>query len=163
MITYVLTISETFPKTHKRAGQETGFLTSIKNGNKIHTIRGNKKGTSYTRWVKRFEKINAGKAVLVLKVWIGTPYGKGSSQKEVFRFDKTHGIGVEKILFDDYLYTCLIENKRVSVGSAMIQENDGLSPEDFEEWFKTYDLTQEMAIIHFTDFRYVNHDIRTHA
>lgn len=149
IVHYVLFVSEKFLHPHKRTGQETGFVNAIQTGEKIHTIRLN-----YSLWKKRFEKINAGKAVLVMKVWEGKPYGKGSSQKEVFRFDKSHGIGVEKILFDDYLYSCLIENRRVSVGSEMIQENDGLSPEDFEEWFKGYDLTQEMAIIHFTDFRY---------
>ena len=32
--------------------------------------------------------------------------------------------------------------------------NDGLSFEDWENWFKNYDLAQPMAIIHFTKFRY---------
>jgi hypothetical protein len=35
-----------------------------------------------------------------------------------------------------------------------IPQNDGLSPEDFKEWFKKYDLLEPMAIIHFTKFRY---------
>lgn len=159
MTTYVITISETFPKTHKRAGQETDFLTSIKNGDKIHTIRGNKNGTSYTRWVKRFEKINAGKAVLVLKVWEGKPYGKDSTQKEVFRFDKSHGIGVERLEFfeNQFDIPCInypLINNYEEPTIETIAKNDGLSLVDFKEWFKTYDLTQEMAIIHFTAFRY---------
>lgn len=32
--------------------------------------------------------------------------------------------------------------------------NDGLSLSDWREWFKGYDLTKPMAIIHFTPFRY---------
>lgn len=147
MKTYVLTVSQVFPKTHKRSGQDTGFITSIKEGEKVHTIRGN-----YELWSKRFEKINEGKAFLSVRVWEGVPYN--SNQREVLRFDKSHGIGIEKIIFDDYLYGCQINGDRFSVNSEMIAENDGLNSSDFEEWFKGYDLTEEMAIIHFTDFRY---------
>lgn len=54
MITYVLTVSQKFPTTHKKAGLSTGFLLAIKNHDKKHTLRGN-----YDLWAKRFEKINA--------------------------------------------------------------------------------------------------------
>ena len=49
MITYVLTVSQKFPTTHKKAGQSTGFPLAIKHYDKIHTIRGN-----YDLWAKRF-------------------------------------------------------------------------------------------------------------
>ena len=35
-----------------------------------------------------------------------------------------------------------------------LAENDGLSFENWADWFKDYDLKQPMAIIHFTNFRY---------
>ena len=52
MKTFVLTVSRTFPKTHKRAGQQTWFVEKINEagmpisdeliiGKKIHTIRAN--------------------------------------------------------------------------------------------------------------------------
>ncbi len=147
MITYVLTVSEFFPKTHNKATLPTGFINSISNKSKKHTIRGN-----YELWEKRFEKINDGKAVLSVRYWSGKPYN--SKQIESFVFDREDGIGIEKILFDDYLYSCKIEDDRFSFGSNMIAENDGLSPNDFENWFKGYDFSKPMAIIHFTKFRY---------
>lgn len=39
IITYVLTVSEFFPKTHNKATLPTGFINSISNKSKIHTIR----------------------------------------------------------------------------------------------------------------------------
>ena len=32
--------------------------------------------------------------------------------------------------------------------------NDGLTQEDFIDWFKGYDLSKSLLIIHFTDFKY---------
>lgn len=146
MTQYVLTVSQFFPKTHKRAGQETGFPLAIKHYDKIHTIRGN-----YELWAKRFEKIEQGKAILSVRIWEGKPYN--SKQAEIFRYQKGHGIGIEKILFDDYLYSCQINGRRFG-DMWKLSKNDGLSDEDFEEWFKGYDFSKPMAIIHFTDFRY---------
>ena len=147
MKTYVITVSEFFPKTHKKSGLPTGFINSISNKSKKHTIRGN-----YDLWRKRFEKINDGKAVLSVRYWTGKPYN--SKQVEVFNLSSADGIGIQEILFDDYLYSCLIDGKRFSVSSERISENDGLSSGDFEEWFKKYDFSKSMAIIHFTGFRY---------
>lgn len=45
---------------------------------KRHTIRAN-----YEFWAKRFEKIAAGEAVLSIREWVGKPYGKGSTQREI--------------------------------------------------------------------------------
>ena len=148
MITYVLTVSEFFPKTHIKGGLPTGFINSIINNTKKHTIRGN-----YDLWAKRFDKINRCEACLSIRYWSGKPYN--SPQIEVFKLDKTDDIGIQKILFDDYLYSCLIDGKRFSVSSECIAENDGLTPSDFEQWFKGYDFNKEMAIIQFTEFRYL--------
>jgi hypothetical protein len=35
-----------------------------------------------------------------------------------------------------------------------LAKNDGLSLDDFKEWFKGYDLSKPLALIHFTKFRY---------
>ena len=147
MKTYVLTISQQFTTTHERKGQDTNFIPLILQGSKKHTIRGN-----YDLWKKRFDKINAGEAVLSIRVWEGKPYN--SKQIEMLQLDNTNGIGIEKVIFDDYLYSCRIDGTRFSVSSENIPDNDGLSLGDFEEWFKGYDLSNEMVIIHFTDFRY---------
>ena len=147
--TYVLTVSKQFPKTHKRSGYSTGFVESISKlftneSKKIHTIRGN-----YDLWKKRADKINEGKAVLSIRYWSGKPYN--SKQVEICVLEK---VGLQKILFDDYLYSCLVDDKRCSVSSDFIPENDGLTMDDFEDWFKGYDFTKPMAIIHFTNFKY---------
>lgn len=59
MKTYVLTISNIFPKNHKKAGLETNFIVKINSLLKKHTIRGN-----FLLWQKRFEKIEKGEACL---------------------------------------------------------------------------------------------------
>lgn len=144
MIKYVLTVSQNFPVTHKKAGQQTGFPLAIKHYDKIHTIRGN-----YDLWAKRFEKINAGKALLSVRIWEGKPYA--SKQLEIFKYDKTHNIGIEKLEDPTNFVFAPIEGKMINWD--IVAKNDGLSFEDFCEWFKVRS-NSPMAIIHFTDFRY---------
>ena len=88
MITYYLTLSNVFPKGHRRYGTPTFFKNMVlaatirKKGEifkpKIHTIRAN-----YDFWAKRFEKIAAGEACLSIRKWVGKPYAKGSTQREI--------------------------------------------------------------------------------
>ena len=144
LTTYVLTVSVRFPKTHKKAGQSTGFPLAIKHYDKIHTIRGN-----YDLWAKRFEKINAGKAILSVRMWEDMPYK--SKQLEIFRYDHTRKIGLQKLDDPTNFVFAPIEGKKINWED--IAKNDGLSFEDFCEWFKVRN-DRPMAIIHFTDFRY---------
>ena len=155
MKTYVLTVSEKFPKTHPKSGEPTNFPMSIKHYDKIHTIRGN-----YDLWAKRFEKINAGEAVLSVRVWEGKPYN--SKQREIFRYDYRRKIGIEKLNMDTFdvgrddnndVYLNF-EVGKTMVSADLLAKNDGLCYEDFENWFKGYDFSRPMAVIHFTDFRY---------
>lgn len=160
--TYVLMLSATFPAGHPKAGQETGFgpkfMAAMKDlpcyNRKIHTVRGN-----YELWRKRFEKINAGEAVLSVRQWVGKPYGKGSSMKELARLTKDDGIGLQKF--------CVIDGDGISLPSVRIDDktiwpsviywmakNDGLSTDDWGQWFGDYKYGKELAIIHFTKFRY---------
>lgn len=145
MICYVLIVSEFFPKNHLKAGYPTGFPESIINGKKIHTIRGN-----YDLWEKRFKKVHEGKAYISLRKWTGKPYK--STQVEIKKFYNTDGIGVEKIFrtpnFEDITF-----DAGTSLFWHIIAKNDGLSFNDFREWFKNSDESP-MAIIHFTGFRY---------
>lgn len=144
LTTYVLTVSQRFPKTHKKAGQSTGFPLAIKHYDKIHTIRGN-----YELWKKRFENIDSGKAILSVRIWEDMPYK--SKQLEIFRYDHTHKIGLQKLDDPTNFVYAPIEGKKVNWEE--IAKNDGLSFEDFCEWFKVRNESP-MAIIHFTDFRY---------
>lgn len=137
--TFVLIVSERFPKTHKKAGENTGFPEAISAGLKIHTIRSN-----YKFWKKRVKKINSGEAVLSLRVWSGNPYN--SKQKEIAVFTQ---IGIEKI---KYLRPSFyIDGKKLNV--EKLAKNDGLSSEDFYEWIGKYP-DSDMAILHFSNFRY---------
>ena len=145
---YVLIVSVFFPKTHSKAGTETEFINSILNLTKKHTIRGN-----YILWEKRIEEIQKGNAVLSIRSWTGKPYK--SKQEEVCILDKNSGIGIQKLEFKtaENNQLLIVDNCRV-VPKFNLSENDGLSLNDFEEWFKKYDLTKPMAIIHFTKIRY---------
>jgi len=144
MKTYVLTVSTVFPKTHKRAGDPTGFVEKIRNCTKLHTIRVN-----YDLWKKRIDEVNSGVAMLSVRVWTGKPYN--SKQKEVFQFIAEHGINIQKLEHPDYFIFAPIDGKKCNWGD--VAQNDGLSFDDFCEWFKDAG-SEPMAIIHFTDFRY---------
>jgi hypothetical protein len=154
MKTHVITVSRTFPKTHKRAGELTNFIDKIikRNsvfyefiGSKKHTIRSN-----YTLWSKRINDVNDGKAVLSIRFWEDKPYR--SKQVEICRLDKSSGIGIQKVEFVGATEV-KIDGKYFQGHVEYISNNDGLSFDDFLDWFKSYPK-QPMAIIHFTEFRY---------
>lgn len=148
--TYVLMVSTKFPAYHPKKGIETDFPLKIKYYEKSHTIRGN-----FELWKKRFEKINRGEAVLSVRIWDGIP--RKSKQLEIFKYNYTHKIGVQEICFiqNNIERPCIFEDNYASRNHIQeIAKNDGLSVEDFKEWFKKYDLNKPMAIIHFTSFRY---------
>jgi hypothetical protein len=181
MKTFVLTVSRTFPVTHKRKGCRTGFAEKILLGQgcpdcvqkylpnkcneilypnclrnqiitpKIHTIRAN-----YPFWEKRIKQVHAGEAILKICYW-RDPRGrflKGNELIEICQLDASSGIGVQKV---NLSFRSLISQVDGSVWNQNIDgiaKNDGLSFPDFKEWFKKYDLSEPMAIIHFTKFRY---------
>lgn len=147
MKTYYLTLSKVFPSTHAKAGMNTCFEEKLLQRTKLHTIRAN-----YEFWKKRFEQIAAGKACLSIRQWVGKPYGKGSTQREIARLTREDGIGMQRLKFDKSGSHPNVDYKPVAV--AKLANNDGLSISDWREWFKDYDLSQPMAIIHFTLFRY---------
>lgn len=155
MKTYVLIVSTEFPKSHKKAGQKTGFLHKIAcavfcNGEcneclyewpKKHTIRSN-----YELWEKRAKEINSGKTVLSVRYWNDKPYR--SKQTEVCQIEN---IGVQRLDNPQNFVYAEIDGKKVNWED--IAKNDGLLFDDFCEWFKVRQ-TEPMVIIHFTPFRY---------
>ena len=164
MKTFVLTVSRVFPVTHKRKGDQTFFPEKIllalaptwelefieEFGEplpKIHTIRAN-----YELWKKRIEQVQEGKAILSIRYWSGKPYN--SKQVEICQLDKDSGIGVQSLQMT--FLGWFIDSIDSDSNTKTFAINDGLSPDDFVDWFKgkiTADM-EPIAIIHFTKFRY---------
>ncbi|MFK2086509.1 hypothetical protein ACIXFK_17260 [Bacteroides fragilis] len=145
MKTYVITLSEKFPTTHTRKGQETDFRRLFLNGNKIHTIRAN-----FPLWEKRIAQIQKGEAVLSVRQWTGKPYQ--SKQVEIARLTAEDGVGIQELKLTDLSRPTTINGQRIEL--PLLAQNDGLSFNDWFNWFIGYDLSKPLAIIHFTKFRY---------
>lgn len=155
MKTYVITLSQVFPATHPRKGEPTGFehkfIAAVEEWGdhwlKIHTIRAN-----YELWRKRFEQIERGEACLSIRQWMGKPYA--SKQREIARLTKEDGIGLQRLeLYNGCLQQPILSSG-ITIRAEMLAQNDGLFFEDWLDWFKSYDLSKPLAIIHFTPFRY---------
>ena len=139
----VLMIAKNFLAYHKKAGQSTEFEAKIKDKEKVHTIRPN-----YEKWKEKIEEVKSGKAELVLKQWEGRPYH--STPNKLFIFDAKDDVEVSKLTktADGFFV-----NDTKKVEPEDLAKNDGLSLQDFEDWFKVFP-EEPMAIIHFTGFRY---------
>lgn len=170
---YYLTLSQRFPKGHIKEGQLTLFENALRkatdgcdgcpeywkcfgekdwceaNHEKRHTIRAN-----YEFWRKRFEKIKRGKAVLSVRKWIGKPYAEGSTQVEIMKLTKDDDIGIQKMTIEGCTTHHQIFIDGIPVSSKELANNDGLDEADWHSWFRGYDVTEPMAVIHFTKFRY---------
>lgn len=160
MKTYVITLSKVFPATHPRKGEPTGFrdkfLAAIKQLEgewwKLHTIRAN-----YTLWAKRIAEVQRGEAVLSVRQWSGVPYC--SKQIEIARLTKDDGVGIQKLELElaDKMFRAYhprIDEGKSYTSLAQLANNDGLSLGDWAWWFRNYDHSKYLAIIHFTSFRY---------
>ena len=157
MKTFVLTVSEQFPKSHPKAGVETYFGNAILGGGKIHTIRAN-----YELWAKRFEDVYINEAKISIRFWTGKPYA--SKQGFIKDLECNDMIGCQKLVFIDgnikkpriVLPPNLFQPKTIllPVSIGELAANDGLSTTDWLDWFKSYDLTKPLAVIQFTGFRY---------
>ena len=144
-------LSKVFPIKHTKAGMPTLFANSLHTNHKIHTVRMDDKGL----WTKRCDEINSGKKILSIREWTGRPYN--SEQQEIKKLDQ---IGLQHITMTyssvDALPQCWIDNKRVPIED--IANNDGLSVEDFVDYFfgkcGCKSNVFEGVVIHFTSFRY---------
>lgn len=165
---YRIPVSLTFPATHPRKGEPTFFpemilsalgktelLTSIcfrQPPLKLHTCRG-----KYEKWAKIMAEVHEGKAVLDLYYWNGVPYRKGVKQVVFATLDKDSGCGVQKLYFShsiEFPRVITEDDSRLALMPKTLAKNDGLSLEDFKAWFKGADLSEPLAIIHFTSFSY---------
>ena len=153
--TYNIMLSRVFPVTHPKAGQETGFaakvMAAINNRpshlKKLHTIRAN-----YDLWKKRIDEVMAGEAELCLRQWTGKPYRSKTVVIKRLRCDDC--VGIQKLTFytSRIVYPTIDDKYQPSI--LEISSNDGLSKDDWIDWFRGYNLSQSLAIIHFTIFRY---------
>lgn len=66
------------------------------------------------------------------------------------------GIGIQKMLINESVSYPLISPRMSSTPVSWIKLAfyDGLSLEDWKDWFRNYKLSKPLAIIHFTNFRY---------
>ena len=155
--TYNIMLSKVFPVTHQRKGEPTFFSQKVQAAKfptvypdetpKLHTIRAN-----YPLWEKRIAEVQYGNAEICLRQWTGKPYR--SKTVEIMRLTADDGVGIQCLTFYDnrIIYPTVDNNYQPSIKE--ISANDGLSKDSWIEWFRGYDLSQPMAIIHFTNFRY---------
>jgi hypothetical protein len=141
----VLMVSRMFPSYHKNKGELTRFEQKIRDKNKIHTIRAN-----YEKWKRKIDQIKNGEAVLSIREWQGVPYH--SKQNYLFYYNQEDALEVSKLTKDENGY---LINDTIRVSEEELAKNDGLTLDEFQEWFKVFP-SEPMAIIHFTGFRYEN-------
>lgn len=174
IVHYQVAVSPRYPSTHPRKGEPTYFVEKIQLAlnllvqvpgdilidlePKIHTCRKN-----YPLWVKRMKKVNEGRAVIDLYYWKlkGGRFTEGNEKVVFATLDNTSGCGVQELYFKTeikypilYPFVNNVENEEILLNVSCLAENDGLSLKDFEWWFKGYDLSKSLAIVHFTKFRY---------
>ena len=163
---YVITLSKNYQVGHPKAEQPTFFKYKFLNmvfdypcsvieandgpdivieDRKGHTIRKN-----FELWKKRIDEVIEGKAVLSVREWTGKPYN--SPQVEIALLTAKDGVGIQKLEATPLGW--FIDSYDSDVTNEILAKNDGLSLEDFKAWFKNYKITEPMAIIHFTNFRY---------
>ena len=163
-ITYPIILATRFPAGHCCEGAPTLFESRLHLAlgcklhpeqhddcthycmRKLHTIRSN-----YEVWEKRFEKIKNGQAVLSVRVWEGKPYH--SKQREIVRLSHKDGIGLQKLAIVKVPSNFAFVNDTPVIYRYLAQ-NDGLSLMVWYNWFSSYVVTEPMAVIHFTPFRY---------
>jgi len=131
---HVIMVSRFFPATHPRKGEKTNFMNSIFMGTKVHTIRGNcdPEKDSYELWRKRIAEVNEGKAYLSLRYWAGKPYNSKQVEfKQIHKAAVSHFKMVDTGVFIDWQIDC---DKPMHTMEELAA-NDGLSKEDFLNWF----------------------------
>lgn len=180
MKTYVITLSQQFPKGHRKHGEPTYFREQFQNtilddagvsacdcckyetrdceacGYKAVNFR--KKihtiRANYPLWEQRFAEIERGDACLSVRQWTGMPYR--SKQVEIGCLTARDGIGIQILSFPggDISAPITSGRRRKLLNLNDLSRNDGLSYSDWYKWFEKYDRSKPMVIIHFTKFRY---------
>ena len=174
----IISLSRVFPVTHSRRGEPTDFASKLASGEKKHTIRRN-----YDLWKVNAEKMERGKFYLSIRQWSGKPYN--SPQVEIAQRHNPIGVqpvelyyhadndtitakvmrGERRISSLDYpepkptFANATIDGREwLDADCYTLAKNDGLSVQDFKEWFFGKDPKEDKVfkggIIHFTDLRY---------
>lgn len=167
----ILSLSKRVPLCLTRKGEPTYFKEKLNNAlynqsstvsdldgaiiteRKIHTIRGN-----FARWKHNIDKIAGGGFYLSVRQWSARPYN--SPQEEIFQIH-SGGIGCQRITMsydpDANEVKAVIDGKYMA-DVEQIAKNDGMSLDDFKEWFFSKEPTEKKlftgVIIHFTPYRY---------
>jgi hypothetical protein len=145
----VITLTTTFFKSHPKAGQPTNFIENFQK-TKQHTIR---KNIEY--WGNIIHEVNEGVSELHVRYWSGKPYR--SKQVQHYTFEAgSQLLGLQRVYFVPDSFDAVVDNCTVKLWE--LAENDGLSFLDFRYWFAKKDgkmPTKEMALINFTNFRYL--------
>jgi hypothetical protein len=130
------------------------FELTIISGKKIHTLRKN-----YLFWKRRIA--NAGE--LSIRYWEDKPrHSKQITIRNIRLYMKNSNFGVQEVckindgkspgsLFSFYLVED--QEPKIRLDISVLAENDGLTLQQFIDWFKDYP-EGAMALIHFTSFRY---------
>ncbi len=167
MKNYKILLPKYFPKKHLKEGQRTNFRNAIINGTKIHAIC-----QDVSKWETRIKEVQKGQAVLSIKEWTESLHK--NIQKELLQLSAKDGVGFQKAVLsrsewpdnDNILHCCYwitINEKEIDIDDFC--HNEGLcSFTDVIEWFATRMDNikpdkegwrhQELAIIHFSNFRY---------
>lgn len=142
MKTYILLLAKKYPKYHKRAGEDTNFDLEFLSGNKIHTIRQN-----FKLWEKRLQS----PFILSVREWKGEPY---KSKQQILKNISSDKLSYDKILVSSKSIVILRKTLNI-VPNKSVCKNDGLTIEDFNDWFKNYPRVESMILIYFNNQRYL--------
>ena len=152
----VVTLTKNFFAQHPSlAGQPTHFADMVKDGRKIHTCRAN-----FVYWMAKIDALKAVDGTLCLREWTGKPYR--SPQGRIMEIP-AEVVGVERLVLtkdnhETECYHATVDGREVDI--AQLARNDGFTnPKDYTGFFtplfdESKDGSIEMAIIHFTPFRY---------
>lgn len=72
---------------------------------------------------------------------------------EIAMLTAENGVGIQRLEFTDCRLRFPYKDSEW-MSMVSIAEHDGLSLNDWVEWFNGYDHSRPLAIIHFTKFRY---------
>lgn len=144
-------VSKIFPKG-KGVQKETGFKSAILNGTKIHTIRTNVEYWEKLNpeWVYNGAKSYFRYKYLKVMEWSGLPYRSKTNHIYTVDFPNTQRVykdceGNWYVRVEEYYY---------KIDANILAKNDGLSIEDFNQFFADIAPYQEMIIIFFKPVQY---------
>lgn len=147
-----ITLSRVFPQTHSRRGEPTGFGDKLASGAKKHTIRRN-----YDLWRLNAEKMQRGGYTLSIRQWIDKPYR--SKQREIHTQNEPIRVQRVSMRYNSKTDSIDVSVEHTLVDTEYIARNDGLSLEDFKDWFfgsvrHKEDADFKGVVIHFKPFSY---------